>query len=126
MRYLIIHLLFTAGGMGGELRKRRQSRLSGLSRFSRETIYESIRSAVTSGRRNVTSSSNINNNEHTHPYHKHLLEFFHTNSGRSSRAPSRQMAREHLEMKNSRPEMDVNYADVVLSEKEIKEAYGIP
>jgi len=115
-----------AGGMGAELRKRRQSRLSGLSRFSRETIYESIRSAVTTGRRNVTSPSNINNNEHPHPYHKHLLEFSHTNSGRSSRAPSRQMAREHLEMKNSRPEMDVHYADVVLSEKEIKEAYGIP
>ena len=109
-----------------ELRKRRQSRLSGLSRFSRETIYESIRSAVTSGRRNISSSSNTNNNDLPPHHHKHLLEFSHTNnSGRSSRTPSRQMTREHLEM-NSRPEMDVNYADVVLSEREIKEAYGIP
>ena len=95
----------------GCVRKRKPSRMS---RFSRETIYESIRSVVSPGRRQPSSSAP----GAAHPYHKHLL-------GRGQSSNTRRVLESH-EMRSTVKESELHYAEVTLSEKEIKESYGIP
>jgi len=92
------------------VRNRRQSKIS---RFSRETIYESIRSA------RPTSS----NNSPSKKSHLLFLERF-----QSQNNPKNSQLKDKFEMQSSpeRKTEDINYAEVSLSEIEMKESYGIP
>ena len=94
----------------GHVRKRKPSRVS---RFSRETIYESIRSVVPNRRKPSRSG----------PPHRHVLE-----RCQSSSSPAISLGLERNEMRSRPPakEPEVNYTEVKLSEKEIRESYGIP
>ena len=94
------HYYSGAGDRESQVRKRKPSRMS---RLSRETIYESIRSVVPNRR---------------HP-HKHVLERCQSSS---SSAAAVSQPRPGPAAKDP----EVNYAEVTLSEKEIKESYGIP
>ena len=97
----------------GHVRKRKPSRVS---RFSRETIYESIRSVVPNRRKPSRSG----------PPHRHVLERCQSSS--SSAISQARLGPESKEMRSRPPakEPEVNYTEVKLSEKEIRESYGIP
>ena len=103
---------YFGGDKQGHVRKRKPSRVS---RFSRETIYESIRSVVPNRRHPSRSGPP-----------RHNLE--RSKSSSSSAMSQVRQGLDTIEMR-SRPfvnEPEVNYAEVKLSEKEIKESYGIP
>ena len=95
--YSETHYYSAGGDRQAHVRKRKPSRIS---RFSRETIYESIRSVVPNRRQP----------------HKHVLERRQSSSSTVSPARLGPVAKDS----------EVSYAEVKLSEKEIKESYGIP